>query len=180
MKAWWFDNHDGRLGYDDGRIIRAGRTLKVKGTIELCERGLHGSERLLDALKYARSPTLWRVDLGGDILHGDDKVCAAERTHLWRLDIDDILRDFARRCALDAIHLWDAPEIVVRYLKTGDESLRAASRDAAGDAARAASRDAAGAARAAENAAWDAASAAASDKQNRRLTAMVMAARSKS
>ena len=171
MKAWWFDNNGGKLRYGDGRIIRAGRTLKVKGDLELCRHGLHGSDRLLDALKYARSSILWRVDLGGEILHGDDKACAAERTHLWKMDIEDILRDFARRCALDVVHLWDAPDLVVRFLKTGDESLRDAARDAARDAV---ARAAAWAARDAAWAAGDAAWAAAWDDQNKRLTAMVV------
>lgn len=61
----------------------------------------------------------------------------------------------ATRAALDVVHLWDAPDVVVKYLRTGDEQIR----DAAWDAAR--------------NAAWDAARAAARDKQNRRLVAML-------
>ena len=60
------------------------------------------------------------------------------------------IRRFACQCALDVIHLWNAPPIVKRYLKTGNEKLRAAAGDAAwaaaGAAAWAAARAAAGAA----------------------------------
>ena len=64
------------------------------------------------------------------------------------------IRRFACQCALDVIHLWNAPPIVKRYLKTGNEKLRAAAGDAAWAAAgaaawaaaRAAARAAAGAA----------------------------------
>ena len=71
------------------------------------------------------------------------------------------IRRFACQCALDVIHLWDAPPIVKKYLETGDEKLR----DAAWDAARAAAGDAAwdAAWAAAGDAAWDAAWAAARD-----------------
>ena len=40
------------------------------------------------------------------------------------------IRRFACDCALDVIHLWDAPPIIKKYLKTGDEKLRAAARAA--------------------------------------------------
>jgi hypothetical protein len=75
-------------------------------------------------------------------------------------------RAFARWCALQVVHLWNAPDVVVRYLKTGDESIRAASWDAAWVAARvtawaaawnaaeASAQEAAQAA--AENTTWDA------------------------
>ena len=166
MKAWYFS--DGKkLRFGDNRIIKAGRTHKVKGEIVECEHGLHASKNILDALNYAPGSTVWRVELGGEIIQGDDKMAASERTYLWGYDAEPVLRKFARMCALDVIHLWDAPEIVVRYLKTGDESIRDAARtaagDAAGDAARAASWDAA----------WDAAWAAARAKQNRRLLHMI-------
>src|SRR5690606_776707 len=110
---------------------------------------------------------VWKVRLSGTIVpHGNDKHAASHRTYLaGGIDVSDTLREFARKCALDVIHLWDAPEIVVRYLKTGDETIR----DAAWAAAWAAARVAMDAAR---DAAWDAACAA----QNRRLTRMLNAA----
>jgi hypothetical protein len=76
-----------------------------------------------------------------------------------------MLRYFARTQAMSVAHLWDAPDVVAEFLMTGDESIRAAARaaawDAACDAARAAACDAARAA--ARDAACDAARAAARD-----------------
>jgi hypothetical protein len=81
-------------------------------------------------------------------------------------------------CALGVVHLWDAPEVVERYLKAGDDSIRVAIQDAAWAAAQDATWAAARVA--AQDAAcstrwwptwitWDAAWAA----QNRRLTRML-------
>ena len=182
----------------DGRPIPAdGETLKHRGKLLPCERGLHASDRLIDALQYAPGWTLCRVRMGGTIKRETDKLVARERTILWRIDATDVLRAFACKCALDVAHLWDMPPIVRKYLETGDESIRAAARDAARAAARdaawaaawdaawtaawAAARAAAGdAARAAArpaawDAAWDAAWAAARDAQNTALTETVMA-----
>ena len=89
------------------------------------------------------------------------------------------IRRFACDCALDVIHLWNAPPIVKRYLKTGNEKLRDAAWDAAWAAAGAAAWAAAGAAAwaAAGAAAWAAAWAAAGDamreKQIARFKKMV-------
>ena len=62
----------------------------------------------------------------------------------------ETLREFARWCALQVIDLWDAPDVVRRYLETGDETLRDASQSAAlsaaWDAALSAAWDAAGSA----------------------------------
>ena len=107
------------------------------------------------------------------------------------------VRLFARECASDVLHLWDAPQVVKDYLATGDESIRTAAWTAAwtaagaaaGDAARAAAWTAARAAEgaaaraAARAAAWaaagaaegDAAWTAARDKQNARLRAYLEA-----
>jgi hypothetical protein len=184
------------LANGDGREIAVGVTHKVDGQPKLCKRGLPGSKRIIDALKYASSPIVWRVDIGGTVVGSDDKLCGTKRTYLsGGIDITPILREWARECALSVIHLWDAPEIVVRWLKTGDESIRAAAKDAARAAIWAAAwdaaRDAAGAAiwaaagdvasaaakDAARAAIWAAAgavaSAAARDAYNTRLTAMV-------
>ena len=59
------------------------------------------------------------------------------------LEATGLLRQFARSCALDVIHLWKPPAVVKEYLETGNEALRAAASDAASDAARIAARAAA-------------------------------------
>jgi len=151
MVGWHFST--GTLGYGDGRAIVVGETHEVSGPLELCERGLHASERIIDALSYAPGPMIYRVRLHGYVLRGDDKACATHRTYLAGCDATDILRLFARQCALDVVHLWDAPVIVREYLETGDESIREAAQEAAQEAAWAA---------------W-----AARGKQNERLTKMV-------
>ena len=181
--AWHFCTADRRLGYDDGREIVVGQTLSVKGHLELCKCGLHGSIRARDALRYAPGPIICRTRHGGDILRGDNKLCSSERTVIAMADATDELCAFARWCALSVLHLWDAPDIVRRYLETGDESIRAAAEaaawDATGVAARVATWDAiwavaGGAARAAARvatrvAAWDAARDAAEEAQNTEL-----------
>jgi hypothetical protein len=164
VKAWWFSEKRS-LPNGDGREIRIGRTHTHQGNLELCISGLHASRRVLDALGYAGGNLLWRVECSGEMIEGGDKFVCTRRKYLAVIDAEAILRKFARLCALDVIDKRDAPEVVVRYLKTGDDSLRAAARNAAGDAAWDAARDAAwDAARGATRAAaWDAAWVAAWD-----------------
>ncbi len=165
VKAWHFVAANRKLGYGDSRVVKAGRTYKYKGDepIELCLRGMHASRRVIDALQYASSNIICRVELSGDIIEGNDKLVATERKVLWMMDCERVMRPFARQCALDVAHLWDMPDIVRRYLETGDESIRDAARAAARDAARAAARDAARAA------AWD----EMTDKFNANLEKMI-------
>jgi len=173
VKGWWFTTTNKKLANGDNRKIIKGRTHKVKGEIIPCERGLHLSRRIIDALQYASGPVIYRVEGRGIIIpHGNpvDKYVCSERTYLaGGVDITQILRKYARLCALDVIDLWDTPDIVIQYLRTGDETIRAAARAAAWAAAR--------------DAAWDAAWAATSDaaikKQNNRLTSMIIATRRK-
>lgn len=155
----------------DGRPVPAdGEWLEHDGPVILCESGLHASECPFDALQYAPGGTLCLVELDGEIVSGDDKLVASRRRIVKRIDAEPLIREFARWCALQVIEHWDAPEVVRRYLESGDESLRAAARDAARGAAWAAERAAAWAA--ASAAAWAAASAA----QRERFRKMVDAA----
>ena len=162
VKAWYFSNYTRRLRYGDGREIAIGVTHTVDGEIAPCQNGLHGSERILDALGYAPGLVVWRVELSGTIVanEDDDKLAASERTYLaGGVDITELLRAFARRQALRAAHLWDMPDAVRQYLETGDEALRD---EAAGEAAaNAYATNAAYAAYAAANAATNAATNAA-------------------
>jgi len=182
MKAWHFAQENRRLGYNDGRLIRKGQWLVHRGPLVMCESGLHASKRIIDALKYASGSVICRVELGGEIVHGEDKSVAERRQCLWYIDGTDLLRKFARMCALDVIHLWDAPDIVIQYLRSGDETIRAAAWAAARAAAEAtawaaawAAAEAAGAAAwaAARATAWATARATARAKRDRRLLRLV-------
>ena len=126
-------------------IPKPGEWLVHTGPIVPCSSGLHASERVLDALQYAPGPTLHKVILEGELQsHGDpiDKYVGRRRKILASIDATNLLRDFARWCALSVIDKWNAPDVVRKYLTTGDEKLRDAAWDAAWDAARAAARDA--------------------------------------
>jgi hypothetical protein len=166
LLAWHFLNDKGTLR-DGVTNVEAGQTLRVTGKIVLCERGLHASIKPLDALQYAPGAIICRVEMGGTIVHGDDKLVASERTVLWMVDATNMLHEFACRCAEGALTLlrkkgyvidprsWAAIEAKRKWLKgaiTGQEL--AAAWAAAGDAAWAAAGDAARAA--VEVAAWDA------------------------
>ena len=141
--AWYFAEESRKLRYDDGREIVVGVTHRVRGKPGLCGRGLHGSVRLLDALRYAPGPVVYRVELSGNMDVGGYKIAATCRKYIaGGIDISDTLREFARRQALSVAHLWDMPATVREYLETGDESKRYAVRDAEWDAAWAAARDA--------------------------------------
>lgn len=146
-------------------IPPVGEWLEHAGPVEPCQSGLHASEHPCDALQYAPGPLLHRVELEGDLVsHGDppDKWCGRRRRILATIDATELLRAFARWCASSVVHLWDAPEVVRRYLETGDESLRAAAWSAA--AARSA----------AATATWSAADAAAArSAQRKEFTRMV-------
>jgi hypothetical protein len=142
LKAWYFSTTEKKLRYNDGRDIALGVTHTVKGKPVPCTHGLHGSMRILDAVKYAPGPVVWEVELGGTIVEHDDrdKHAATERTYLrGGIDVSDTLRAFARWAALSVAHLWDMPIVVQKFLETGDKKLaNAAYANAAAYAANAA------------------------------------------
>lgn len=93
--AWHFLSDAGLMR--DGRKPRKVET--HKGSLVLCESGLHASRDILDALKYAPGAILCRVRCSGTIVHGDDKLVCSRRAILWRVDATSALRKFARWCA---------------------------------------------------------------------------------
>ena len=182
MKAWYFSTTERKLRYGDNRSIELGITHSVEGKLEVCKNGLHGSERLIDALSYAPGPVIWEVELSGEIVTDDGtKHCARNRTYLrGGIDISEVLRKFARRVALDVAQYWHMPGVVREYLETGNESKQFtanaaayanANAAAANDAYDAAYANAAATAHAAAAAA--AAYANAKEKYNSWLTEMV-------
>jgi hypothetical protein len=161
MKAYHFTESTLR----DGRPLPAvGEWLEHTGPLVPCESGLHASEHPFDAFQFAPGNLLHLVECDGEIVeHGEpvDKFVCRRRRIVATVDAQPLLREFARWCAAQVLHLWDAPQVVRDYIATGDESSRAAAWDAAQDAAQDAARAAAQAA--AQAAAWAAAWAAAQD-----------------
>lgn len=198
MLAWHFLSEDKRLGYGDGRLVEVGQTLKCKGKPALCKNGMHGSVRLIDALRYANGPIVCRVEIEGNVIENTDKLCGRRRTVLWMLDATNILHEFACACvedrlsevaypderslkAIAAKRAWLRGEITDKELDAARSDAWDASWATKLDVARAAYRVAAWAASrvGAEAVARDvtlAATRAERDKQNKRLTEMVMAA----
>ena len=174
VRCWHFLQEDRRLRWGSKEVVEVGKTYTAEGPLKMCENGMHGSRKLRDALYYAPGAILCEVEIWGEVEEQDDKLVGRHRKVLSMFDATEVLRAFARKCALDVIHLWDTPEVVIKYLKTGDEGLRNAAWNAARDATRAAASDVASAAAsaAASDAAWNAARAAASAKQKRRLVRM--------
>ena len=118
----------------DGRPVPPdGEWLVHDGPVTICITGLHASKHPFDALTYARGATLCLVECEGIVDEHDDKIVCRRRKIVSRIDATDILLEMARWSALQVIHLWDAPDVVRRYLYTGDESLMAASRAASSD-----------------------------------------------
>ena len=123
----------------------------------MCEKGFHFSSHPFDALTYAPGSILCKVLLGGEIVQETDKGVASARMIVKRLNFEDQLFFFARWQALKVIKNWKAPDVVKKFLLTGDKSLR----DAAWSAARAAAEAAAWSAEAAAGSAEAAAGSAA-------------------
>ena len=149
MKAWYFAPKNNRLCFGDGRLVRAGVTHTVEGDPKLCSHGLHGSERVIDALSYASTSILYSVELGGEMDKGSDKIAAQSRKYLKRYDLEDILFKFSRKQALiniKKIKPYSSKEeysTIIKWLNTGDKKLRSAAWSAVRSAARSAAESAA-------------------------------------
>lgn len=154
---------------DGSPIPPIGEWLEFTGAVEICKSGLHASRHPFDALEYAPGSILHRVECNKIVTDQWDKFVCRRRRIIASRDAEKMLRRFAKDQALSVADKWNPPDVVMRYLRGDDETLRAAARDAAWavarDAAWAATRDAAWAATrgAARDAAWDAARDAAWD-----------------
>jgi hypothetical protein len=138
--AWHFVGDRLRNG---DPVPKDGVLLRIEPPIEMCKRGLHASRRPFDALQYAPGNTLCLVEVGGEIIEGDDKLVCTERKIIVRMDAEPLLRYFARMQALSVTHLWDTPDVVFEYLMTGAEPIRSAAYSAAYSAAKSAAYSAA-------------------------------------
>lgn len=122
----------------DGQPIPPiGAELRHDGALEICMTGLHASRQPFDALQYAPGPLLHLVSCRDVETEQADKLVCRSRTIVATIDVTALLRRFACDQAIEALRVAgiEAPPIVAEYLRTADESLRAAARDEAMDAA---------------------------------------------
>lgn len=93
------------LTHGDNRRAVEGETISVAGSIELGKWGLHGSRRIVDALKNAprSSVILCKVEIWGDVKEGGDALCGRYRKVLWMRDVCEELNEFYRWCIKRAL-----------------------------------------------------------------------------
>lgn len=144
---------------DGSPIPPIGEWLEHKGDVKLCRSGLHFSRDPFDALSYAPGTLLHLVEVDDIVEEDKSKGVCRRRKIIATINAENLLRECARKWALDVIDKWDAPDVVVKWLKTGDESLRSVAYSAADSAA------ASAAASAAYSAAFSAAYSAAGESQ---------------
>lgn len=124
MRAWHFV--DRRLR--DMRLVPPdGKWLVHEGALVIGKSGYHAGVQLIDALHNAPGNTICRVEVDGNIVFGNGIffgngiLVAEKRKIIWRIDGDKVLRAYARWCALQVVHLWNVPDVVIKYLVTGDK-----------------------------------------------------------
>lgn len=134
-RAWhWMAAGDGKPILRDGRPVVVGEWLRHEGEARICESGLHASRRCLDALAYAPGPWVALCDVDDVVAEQVDKFVCRARRPLFLFDATSVLREFARARARDSLKFWPNPlAVVVEYLETGKEELRAAAWDASWD-----------------------------------------------
>ncbi len=161
IRCWHFLQDDKRLRWGTKEVVKVGKTYTAEGPLVMCENGMHGSRRLIDALQYVPGAVLCKVAIWGEVQETNDKLVGRHRKVLAMVDATKVLHEAACHFAEEALTLvkctdersWNAIKVKRAWLKgeAADKEL-----DAAWDAARDAARAAAWAA-----AAWDAARAAA-------------------
>jgi len=134
--GWHFT---GPLLRDGSPLPAVGKWEVFKGTLSMCNSGLHVGITPWNALQYAPGETLRLVEYADVGETQPDKIVCARRRTIAQMDATEMLRYFARLQAISCIDRWsiDPPDIVLDYLATGNEELR----DAAWAAAWAAAGD---------------------------------------
>jgi hypothetical protein len=152
--AWHFT--DG-MKLRDGTPLVVGKLYKHTGPLEMCAKGYHASEDILDALRYAQGWIISRVECSGKIIKGDDKMVCEQRKAIKSVDVKKIILAWSMRVATDAVKMWRKKSTDEAWNKWATLWISGEDRTYAANAA--AANAAAYAANAAANAAYAAAAA---------------------
>ena len=98
--AWHFT--DG-MRLRDKQPLVVGKTYKFVGKLEMCAKGYHASESILDALSYAPGFQISRVECSGDMETQSDKLVCRNRKVLWTVDAKKATLAWSIRVATDAV-----------------------------------------------------------------------------
>jgi len=122
MKAWHFVADRLR----DGQTIPGdGEVLKHVGYVCICYRGLHAGTKILNCMEYMPGTTLCRVECRDVVRKEDTKLVCRERTILWRMDVQQIIKSFVCKEVLNILP-QDADPVIREYLQTQNPELREA------------------------------------------------------
>src|SRR3990167_6487936 len=103
--AWHFTDADasGRPVLRDGRLVPpCGVWLEHAGPVVMCERGLHASRCILDALSYTPGCWLHRVEVAAVVVGAADKLVCRRRRVVASADMTWALVTWAEWCATRA------------------------------------------------------------------------------
>lgn len=101
---------------------------------QLCIRGLHASEQILQAHRYVQGPWLHRVEVGGKVRHAADKMVGTMRRRLWTVHIGNALKEAVYRLTEECFDYWDAPLAAIAFFDTRDIDLAKAAGRACAEA----------------------------------------------
>lgn len=138
--AWHFLRDDCKMRFKPEVMVKPDVEYKAELPLSICKNGLHASEQIIDALFYAPGPVVCRVELSGEIIKSDDKICAEKRKVLWMYNAANVLHEFACIVAEQALLKeresgrepdpcsWRAIEVKRRWLngESSSEDLAAA------------------------------------------------------
>ena len=74
-----------------------GMEYHINGDVEMCENGFHACKDLMDVFNYysMSNSRFAIVKMWGDVLYGDDKICASNIEIVEELSLKDIVERYA-------------------------------------------------------------------------------------
>ena len=121
MKAYKITDKDGRC-FDQKYTV--GKTYKYNGSLAMCTSGYHACRKPMDCQNYREiaDGRFFEVEMGGEIIHGDDKSACSEMKIVKELT----LKEYINACFES---IYEEPKDYSQLAASGDYSQLAASGD---------------------------------------------------
>jgi len=121
MKAYKITDKDGRC-FDQKYTV--GKTYKYNGSLAMCTSGYHACRKPMDCQNYREiaDGRFFEVEMGGEIIHGDDKSACSEMKIVKELT----LKEYINACFES---IYEEPKDYSQLAASGNYSQLAASGD---------------------------------------------------